>query len=208
MFNYITSYVTGFFINTRYTDIITRSSRAAGAASRLTVTGVRVWDMKLALPLGIIIAVAAVFAVRFLLGRTTAGFEMKAVGLNRDAARYAGMPVGRIRVAAMAISGLLAGLAGVTYYMGYYSSIVPKTLAPLGYDAIATAILGNLSPVASIFSSAIVTIFQKGSVYMSSTVGAPKEIASVITALLLFFSACGVYIRSAARRALARMDGE
>jgi simple sugar transport system permease protein len=208
MFNYITSYVTGFFINTRYTDMITRSSRVCSAASRLTVTGVRWGALRPAWPIGIIIALASAFAIRFLLSRTTLGFEMKAVGLNRDAARYAGMPVGRIRVLAMSISGTLAGLAGVTYYMGYYNSIVPKTLASLGYDAIATAILGNLGPVASIFSSALITVFQKGSVYMSSTVGAPKEIASVITALLLLFSACGAYMKASARRALSGMDGE
>ena len=100
---------------------------------------------------------------------------------------------------AMLISGALAGLAGVTYYLGYYNTIVPKALASMGYDAIAVSLLGNLSPVAAIFASALVTIFQKGSVYMSSIVGVPKEIASVITGILLLFSACGTYIRYRAR---------
>jgi simple sugar transport system permease protein len=208
MFNYITSYVTGFYINTRYIDIMTRSSRVCSAASRLTITGAGVGGLRPTIPLGLLIAALAVFAVKFLLDRTTLGFEMKVTGSSRDAARYAGIPVGRTLVLGMSISGVLAGLSGVTYYLGYYNTIVPKVLPDLGYDAIAVALLGNLSPVASVFSSVLITICQKGSVYMSSTVGAPREIASVITAVMLLFSACGAYIRYRARRSLDRMEAE
>lgn len=202
MFNYITSYVTGFYINTYYADIITRSSKVCSAASRLTITGLAWGRLRPTIPLGIVIAIAAVFIVRFLLDRTPLGFELKAVGLNRDAAQYAGIREGRSLVLGMLISGALAGLAGVTYYLGYYNNIVPKTLASLGYDAIAVALLGNTNPAGAVFASILVTVFQKGNVYMSSSVGAPKEIAQVITGILLLFSACGAYIRWRARLAL------
>ncbi|MDR2483190.1 MAG: ABC transporter permease [Treponema sp.] len=207
MFNYITSYVTGFYINTYYADIITRSSKVCSAASRLTITGLAWGRLRPTIPLGIVIAIAAVFILRFLLNRTTLGFELKAVGLNRDAAQYAGIREGRSLVLGMLISGALAGLAGVTYYLGYYNNIVPKTLASLGYDAIAVALLGNTNPVGAVFASILVTVFQKGSVYMSSSVGAPKEIAQVITGILLLFSACGAYIRWRARLALDFVPG-
>jgi simple sugar transport system permease protein len=200
MFNYMTSYITGFYINTYYRDIITRSARVCSPASRLTITGIVAGDLRPTIPLGILIALAGAFALRFLLDRTTVGFELKAVGLNRDAAQYAGIRAGRSIVAGMLISGALAGLAGVTYYLGYYNSIVPKDLPALGYDAIAVSLLGNSNPVASIFASVLITIFQKGSVYMSSVMGVPKEIASVITSILLLFSACGAYVRYHARR--------
>ncbi|GHU78484.1 ABC transporter permease [Spirochaetia bacterium] len=199
MFNYITSYVTGFYINTYFVDIISRSSKVCSVASRLTITGITLGRLRPTISLGILIALAAVFVIRFLLEKTTLGFELKAVGLNRDAARYAGIKQGRSIMLAMLISGALAGLAGAAYYLGYYNTIVPKALASMGYDAIAVSLLGNLSPVAAIFASALVTIFQKGSVYMSSIVGVPKEIASVITGILLLFSACGTYIRYRAR---------
>jgi simple sugar transport system permease protein len=195
MFNYITSYVTGFYINTYYADIITRSSRVCSPASRLTILGLSLGRLRPTIPLGILIAAAAVLVIRFLLNRTTVGFELKAVGMNRDAAQYAGIREGRIIVLAMLFSGILAGLAGVTYYLGYYNNMVPKALANLGYDAIAVSLLGNASPVGAVFASILVTIFQKGSVYMSSTLKTPPEMASVITALLLLFSACGAYIR-------------
>ncbi len=205
MFNYIISYIVAFFINTYYKDIITRSSRVCSAASRLSITGVTWGTSKLTLPLGIILALAGVFLVKFLLDRTVVGFEMKAVGLNRDCAKYAGVNVGKSIILAMALSGVFGGLAGVTYYVGYFNSIVPKELASLGYDSIAVALLGNISPIGAIFSSILITIFQKGSIYMSSTVGVPKEIASVITGILLLFSACGTYMRYLARRQRERL---
>ncbi len=200
MMNYIISYVTGFFINTYYVDIVTRQSRPVGAAARLTIADIPVGDGKVGLPLGIILAALAVFLVKFILDRTTTGFRLKAVGQNPYCAQYAGINVGGNTVLAMLLSGVLAGLAGITYYLGYFATIVPKDLAGLGYDAIAVSVLGNVSPVGSIFASILITIFQKGSVYMSSTVGVPKEISSVIIGVLLLFSACGGYIHYVAKR--------
>jgi len=200
MFNYIINYVVGFFINSSFADTITRTSKICSPASRFTLSGIMIGGMKATLPLGILLALLCVFLVRFLLERTVLGFEFKAIGLNKRCAKYAGMRVGRNTVLAMCFSGMLAGLAGVTFYLGYYNTIVPKELAGLGYDAIAVALLGNTGPVGSIFSSILVTIFQRGSVYMSSTTGVPKEIASVITGIMLLFSACGEYIRYLAGR--------
>jgi simple sugar transport system permease protein len=207
MFNYIISYVTGFSINGYFIDPISRSSKVCSAASRLTISNlVSVSSMRLTLPIGIIIAFVAVFIIRFILERTVIGFEIKAVGLNRKCAQYAGVRVGYIMVLAMFFSGILAGLAGVSFYLGYYNTIIPKELAGLGYDAIAASFLGNISPLGCIFSSSLITIFQKGNVYMSSTVGVPREIASVITGILLLFSACGTYIRYLAGKRLYKLE--
>ena len=206
MFNYIISYVTGFFINGYYIDAITRSSKLVSAASRLTVTNIMAGSARLTFPIGIIIAVAMVFLMRFILDRTVVGFEIKAVGLNKRCAQYSGIRVGRITILSMFFSGILAGLAGVSYYLGFYSTIIPKELAGLGYDAIAAALLGNVSPLGCIFSSSLITIFQRGTVYMSSASGIPREIASVITGILLLFSACGVFIRSWAVNQLVKME--
>ena len=195
--NYIISYITGFFINTYYADPMTRNSRPINEASRLiisTSTGEGADLVRFHIPVGLILAVVVVFLMRFILDRTTIGFRVNAVGLNKYSARYAGINVGRTVVLAMALSGALAGLAGVTYYLGFTNNIVPKQLAGLGYDSIAVAVLGNITPVGSFFASILVTIFQKGSIYMGSNVGVPQEIASVITGILLMFAASGDYI--------------
>jgi len=206
MFNYIISYITGFFINGYYADMITRTSRAVRTAARLQISDLTLMGQKISFPLGLPIALIAVFLIQFFINRTVSGFEIRMIGSNRICAQYAGVKVGRGLVRAMAISGMLAGLAGVTMYLGYYNTIVPKELSSMGYDSIAVALLGNLSPSGCIFASFLITIFQKGAVYMSSSTGVAKEIASVITGILLLFSATGMYIKYVAQRTRAKQS--
>lgn len=208
MLNYIINYISGFYINAYIADPITRASKVCSAASRLTVMGVEVGGYKLNIPLGIVVALIGVVIVWFLLEKTVMGFELKAVGKNRDCARYDGINVNKSIVISMSLSGLFAGLAGIAFYMGYYNQIVPKTLSSLGYDSIAVSLLGNNSPFGCIFSSFLITIFQSGSVYMSSTTGVNKEIASVIVGILLLFSACGGYIQYTAKRKQEKYKAE
>ncbi len=195
MINYIIQYLTSFFINTKYMDQISRQSKAVSSEARLTLMKVPMGNLKVDLPLCIILAVIAAIVVKFLLDRTRMGYEIKTVGANRNAARYAGVNVGKTLITSMMLSGAMAGLAGVTYYLGYLDSIQPKVLASTGFDAIAVALLGNSNPVGIIFSSFMITGVTKGSSYMSAASGIEMEIASVITGLILLFSACGAFIR-------------
>ncbi|MDR2841845.1 MAG: ABC transporter permease [Spirochaetaceae bacterium] len=206
MFNYIISYITGFFINNYYIDPLTRSSKICSGAARLTLTDISFANLKPALPLGIIVALCAVFIMHFVLNKTTLGFKIKTVGLNPFAAKYAGIKQKNVVVLSMMISGSLAGLAGVCYFLGYYNTILPKTLPDMGFDAIAISLLGNLSPIGSVFASILVTILQKGDVYMSSRLKVPPEISSVIIGFLLLFSACGIFIRHYAKKHLDKLD--
>ena len=204
--HYIISYTTGFFINTRYVDMLTRSSRICTPASRLTFTKVEIGGVRCNVPLGILIALAAAFLVKFIFDKTVFGFELKAVGTSRKCARYIGVNVQKSIILSMAFSGIFAGLAGVTYYLGYTNTIVPKTLPGMGYDSIAVALLGNSSPVGSIFASIVVTIFQSGANYMSSSIGVAKEIASLITGILLLFAACGEFMKILGQRKIEKEE--
>ena len=195
MINYILEYVISFFINMYFVDPVSRQSKNVSTAARLTFTDVEVGGYKMDIPLGIILAILTVFLVRFIMNRTVLGFEMKAVGCSRTAAKYAGIKVGKNIVITMVISGALSGLAGVTYYLGYFASIQPKVLTSTGFDAIAVSLLGNNNPVGIIFSSFLITVISKGSTYMSSASGVQQEIASVITGIILLFSACGALVR-------------
>lgn len=195
MLNYIIQYVVSFFINTYYVDPISRQSAEVSKASRLTLMDTLIGERKIDIPLGIIFALIAVFLIWFLLDKTKIGYEMKAVGYSKNAARYAGIRVGKSIVFAMAVSGALGGLAGVTYYLGYVGSIQPRVLTGIGFDAIAVSLLGNNHPIGIIFSTILISIIGKGSTYMKSTAGVDSEIASVITGIILLFSACNVYIK-------------
>lgn len=208
MINYIAQYVISFFINTYYVNPVSRQSNPVSKAARLTLMDTPVGGLKIDIPLGILLAIIVAFIIRFLLQRTTFGYELKSVGTSVSAARYAGINVGKNMVMAMFLSGALSGLAGVTYFLGYFGSIQPKVLPSTGFDAIAVALLANSNPVGIIFSSFLVTIISKGSTYMSSTSGLEAEIASVITGVILLFSACGAFIRHLVKNMQNKLDEE
>jgi len=195
MLNYIAQYIVSFFINAYFVDPISRQSRAISEQSRLTLMSVPVGNLKMDIPLGIILAIIMVFIIRFVINKTTLGYEIKSVGLNTRASKYAGIKTGKILILSMLISGGLAGISGVTYYMGYVGTIQPEVLPSIGFDAIAVTMLANKSPIGIIFASFLVTIISKGGTYMSSASGLPVEIAPLITGILLLFSSCGIYIR-------------
>ena len=195
MINYIVEYVTAFFIYTKYVDPVSRQSKNIAEAARLTLKNVQMGELKGDIPLGIVLAIIVAFVIKYVFDKTTFGYELKAIGFNGNASKYAGINVGKNMVVAMMISGGLAGLAGATYYLGYFCSMQPKVLAGLGYDAIAVSLLGNSNPMGILASSFLINIINKGSTYMSSKAGLDAEIASVITGLILLFSACGAYIQ-------------
>ncbi len=195
MLNYIIQYVVSFFINTFFVDPVSRQSKSILKSARLTLTDVMIGDLKLDISIGFIFALITAVIIWFLLEKTKIGYELKAVGYSSSAANYAGIDVGKNLKLAMALSGALAGLAGVTNYLGYFASIQPKVLSSTGFDAIAVSLLGNNHPIGVIFSSVLITIIGKGSTYMSSASGVQAEIASVVTGMILLFSACNGYIK-------------
>ncbi len=206
MLNYILQYVISFLIFTYYLDPVSRQSKNVSDAARLTFMNADIAGLKMDLPLGFILALVAVLLVNFFIKKTRLGYEIKTVGAGISAARYAGINVGSTMITTMVLSGALAGLAGVTYYLGYLASIQPGTLSSIGFDAIAVSLLGNSNAIGILFASLLITVITKGSTYMTSAIGVSMEIASVITGLLLLFSACGTYIRHLARRSKDRLD--
>lgn len=206
MINYIVRYAVSFAIKYFLADPVSRQSRAVRDSARLSLMDTPVAGLKMDIPLGIVLALLAVVLVRFLFQKMRLGFEFRTIGANPKAARYAGIDVGRNLIVTMAFSGALAGLAGVTYFLGYYGSIQPDTLISTGFDAIAVSILGNSQPVGILFSSFLITVIDKGSTYMSSTVGVRQEIGSLITGLILLFAACGAFFRYLLARSRQRRE--
>ncbi|MDR2044219.1 MAG: ABC transporter permease [Clostridium sp.] len=195
MLNYAFQSIVGFFINTRYLDPVSRQSVSVPPNARLTPTGIRAGGYSFRAPWCLVLALACAALISFFFAKTVRGFEIKAVGKNSAAARYAGIGVGGNTVLAMVLSGALAGLAGVTYYLGYYDSIPPGTLSPVGFDAIAAAFLGGMNPFGAVVSGLLITSLGRGGTYMSSAAGVRAELSSLVTGLILLFSACSGYIR-------------
>ncbi|BAX71735.1 MULTISPECIES: ABC transporter permease [Leuconostoc] len=137
---------------------------------------------------GIFIALAMIVVVWFVMKKTTLGFEIRAVGLNPDAARYAGMSAKRNATIAMAISGGLAGLAGTIEGLGNYLNFFTQNGSPsIGFDGMAVALLGGGSYLGILGAAAIFSILKIGGLGMPMSSGVPFELVDIVTASIIFF---------------------
>ncbi|MGG5462183.1 ABC transporter permease [Clostridium sp. B9] len=142
--------------------------------------------------MGIIIAIISVIAVWFVLNKTVLGYELKAVGFNKDAAEYAGISVNRNIILSMMISGALSGLAGVTQYAGNAISMQIGVMPSQGFDGIAVALLGASNPIGVLFSALFFGLLYTGKGFMNAMTSIPPEIADTIMATIIYFAATSV----------------
>ena len=148
------------------------------------------------IPLGFFIAVLVAFVVWWLLWKTTIGFEIRTVGLNPNAARYAGIKVARTVILTMVLSGLLAGMGGAVETQGVVFRYQPGFNVGLGFDGITIAMLGKTHPFGVIPAALLVGAMKAGASEMQFSSGVAKEITDVVQALILFFVAADVIVRS------------
>lgn len=141
---------------------------------------------------GIILAILAIIATGFLLDRTTLGYELKAVGANKSCAEYAGINVRRAIALSMAISGALAGLAGLSYYAGYSLNMQIGVMPSQGFDGIAVALLGASTPVGAMLAALFFGALQSGKGFMNAMTSVPPEIAETIISVIIYFTATSV----------------
>lgn len=148
------------------------------------------------LHLGFVIMVALAIVVWFVLQRTNFGFEVRTVGTNADAARYAGMSVGKTIFLAMAISGLFAGLAGAGEISGTNGFLSPGVFINIGFDSIAIALLARANPYAIIPASILWGSMLSGAGLMQQEVGLSIDVVRIVQALVLLFVAADVIVRT------------
>ena len=144
--------------------------------------------------LGFFLAIIVVVISAFILERTTLGYELKAVGYNRDAAGAAGINVNRNVILSMAIAGALAGLGGATFYVGFASNMQIGVLPAQGFDGIAVALLGANSPWGVFAAAIFFGILHTGKGFMNAMTAIPPEIADTIIATIIYFAATSVLI--------------
>jgi len=137
------------------------------------------------LHLGFLIAFAAALVVWFVNARTALGYEMRAVGLNREAARFAGMNVDRVMLKTALLSGGLAGLAGLSEVAGLKGNLTLDLSPGFGYTGIVVAMLALLHPLGVVVAAIFVAGIFVGADAMSRSAGVPSYIANVMLALSL-----------------------
>jgi general nucleoside transport system permease protein len=146
---------------------------------------------------GFFIAILAAVFVWWLLWKTTLGFEMRTVGANTNAARYAGMSITRNIMIAMATSGALAGLAGAIEVLGVSTCrcVQVAFVSGYGWDSIAIALLAKNNPFGIIAASFMWGAMRNGADLMELSSGVSKYIISLIQGLVLLFIAAPGIIR-------------
>ena len=196
MLNNIFMLIVSYFIKSYYIDPVSRNARVASADARLLTEPIQLGEASARLPVGFLLALVMAVILWFFLTKTKQGFEMTAVGKSPKAAEYAGIKIGRTVIVAMAISGAMGGLAGVTHYLANVPSIMPNYLPAAGFDAIAIAFLGNIHPLGAVLAAALISTLSSGAIYMGSVAGVRHEIAGLITGMILLFTACGGFLRA------------
>lgn len=144
---------------------------------------------------GIFIAIAAIFIVYWLLWKTTLGFEIRAVGANPTAARYAGMSVTRNFVLAMTLSGILAGLAGTGEVLGLNRTLPAAFVSGYGFDSIAIALLAKSHPLFVPFAAFLWAVLRNGASLMQVRAGISVDLINIVQALVIAFVAADEIIR-------------
>lgn len=147
--------------------------------------------------LGIVIALIAVIIISFILNKTTFGYELKAVGFNKDASNYAGISVNKSVILSMMIAGGLAGLAGLTQYLGVATNMQINVMPTQGFDGIAVSLLGSNTPVGALLAALFFGLLYAGRGFMSVMIDIPPEIANTIIATIIYFAATSVIVERA-----------
>lgn len=196
MMNYVAQWSVYYLVPTFIPGSFNTESRPINASASLRVS----WLTKLFsgsyVNTGIFLALIAVVLIWWILEKTTFGYELKAVGFNINASKYAGMKVNRNMVLSMMISGALAGLAGATFYIGYANNIKIGTLPSQGMDGIAVALLGLNNPFGVVLSAFLFGFMNAGSLFMSSSADVPNELIPIIGAIIIYFAATSLMLEN------------
>ncbi|HLT10163.1 MAG TPA: ABC transporter permease [Micromonosporaceae bacterium] len=157
--------------------------------------------------LGIVLAVLVVWGVAWLLGRSTFGFELRAVGLNPEASRTAGMNVARTYAMVMAVAGALAGLGGATILLGTAFALTGAVVGSAGFDGLLVGLLGRAKPWGVLLAALLFGALRAGGNQLQVGSGISLELVSVLQALIVVFVAAPALVAAIFRLRPAQAGG-
>ena len=162
---------------------------------------------KMFLPtIGIFIAIAVAVLIWVVLNKTVFGYELKACGFNKNAAKYAGINDRKNIILSMTIAGALAGLgAGLFYLSGSkeWEPLVSTSLPATGFNGISVALLASSNPIGCIFSAIFISHITVGGGFMDAGIF-PSEVSSIISGVVIYLCAFSLLFRSGIRKFFAR----
>ena len=210
MLNWITLYLTNTILSkvkeaaspyTLYLDDVNPSALLPNAGLDKLFSNNKY--ITIAVPLALIIAIA----VSILLSRTRLGYELKATGNNKNAAKYAGMRENSNIILTLVIAGGLAGLgASMLYQTGYMRWECTQSSVPgMGFNGIAAAFLGGLNPIGAIFSSFFIQHITDGGQYVNTNFYS-SQISDLISSVIIYLCGFVLFIKITMTGMLARSE--
>ncbi len=198
MMNYIGMYLVNWIVKS-YKPLfnnLRNESRNVAAAANIPKMGLDKIFPGSSVNGGILIAILVVIIIHIVLNKTTLGYELKAVGFNRDASKYAGINEKKSIILSMMIAGAIAGLAGgILYLSGTGKHIeIKDVLAPEGFTGISVALLGLSNPIGVLFSGIFIAYLTAGGFYLQ-LYEFSTEIIDIIVAVIIYFSAFALMVR-------------
>jgi simple sugar transport system permease protein len=193
MLNYITTYGAIIFVNNpKVRDIQSAMIKINfSSTAKLYSFGIGKLDI------GIIIAIISIIIVSIVLFKTKFGYKLRAVGLNKDASKYAGMNTKLLTILAMVIAGGLAGLAAVLSFLPKTPSAMMRaenTVRAIGFDGIFIALIGGSDPFGVGLSALFISFLREGSTSVQ-LYGFSKEAVDVIIGVIIYLVAIQSFIR-------------
>lgn len=156
--------------------------------------------VSMAIPLSILIAIA----VEIVLNKTKFGYELKATGNNKNAAKYAGMAEKRNIILTLIISGALAGLGATLLYLTDYEQwqCTSSSVPGMGFNGIAATFLGGLNPIGTIFASYFIQHITSGGAYVDKSMYC-SQISDLISSLIIYLCGFVLFIKFAINKGIA-----
>lgn len=208
MLNYIGVFLVNYLvIQTVYDQ--TRNQSITPTAAIVPKAGLNILFPNSSANIGILIAIVTAVIIWIILEKTNFGYELKAVGFNRDAAKYAGINEKRNVIFSMMIAGALSGLAGgLTFLAGTGNHIEVVDRIPLeGFNGIPVALLASSHPLGIIFSGLFIGHLNMGGFYMQRYDFVP-EVINIIIAITIYFSAFALAFKSLFSKLALKVKGE
>jgi ABC-type uncharacterized transport system permease subunit len=188
MLNYIVTYFVGYLVNVDYGPLGERGAAYAQSPLLASSSHLPILVKGTSLHLGLILGLFLAVALHILINNTPFGFQVRMIGSNPNAARYAGVPVERNIVKTMLLSGGLAGLAGASEIMGLTYRLFDNFSPGYGFDGIAVALLARNNPLGVILSSAFYGALRAGAGRMQQILGIQVSFVNIIMALTILFA--------------------
>ena len=151
---------------------------------------------------GAILPIIFALIVWVVLQKTTFGYELKACGLSRDAAQYAGINAKRNIVLSMVIAGALSGIGGGIYYLaGTGQYVIEKSILGMGFNGIPVALLASSNPIGTIFSALFISYIQVGGAAMQPAYS--SETIDIVIAVIIYLAAFALLMRGVIAKAVS-----